>query len=185
MSQQTSENAIEFLQHQHEAARQLLEAVTTTTGEARRQIFESLVRLLAVHETAEEMVIWPFVRAAGDEGARITEARLAEEDRSKKVLSELEGLDLDSAEFDELFAELRTAVEAHADSEEREAFPLLAQTTSEPQLRRMASGLKLAERIAPTHPHKAAPESATGNLLVGPMVSMVDRVRDAIRDATR
>lgn len=42
-----------------------------------------------------------------------------------------------------------------------------------------------ADAIAPTHPHESAPESATGNLLVGPFVAIVDRARDFIRDATR
>jgi hypothetical protein len=42
----------------------------------------------------------------------------------------------------------------------------------------------LAEKFAPTHAHRMAPESAVGNLLVGPFVAMVDRVRDAIRDRT-
>lgn len=185
MSQPMSENAVEFLRQQHDAARQLLEAVATTTGEARRQVFESLVRLLAVHETAEEMVVYPVVRAAADEGNRIADARLAEEDRAKKLLSDLEQLDPGSKEFDELFIEVRSAVEEHADNEEQEVFPLLASTADEGQLRVIGSGLKLAERIAPTHPHRAAPESATGNLMVGPLVSMVDRVRDAMRDATR
>jgi hypothetical protein len=43
----------------------------------------------------------------------------------------------------------------------------------------------MAEGMAPTRPHKAAPESAVGNLLVGPFVAMVDRVRDAFADAQR
>jgi hypothetical protein len=40
----------------------------------------------------------------------------------------------------------------------------------------------LVEQLAPTHAHRHAPESALGNLLVGPFVSIVDRTRDAIRD---
>ena len=55
---------------------------------------------------------------------------------------------------------------------------------TENRLQQMARGLEVAEGIAPTHPHKTAPESAIGNMLVGPFVSMIDRVRDAIRDAT-
>jgi hypothetical protein len=49
----------------------------------------------------------------------------------------------------------------------------------------MTSELEVAEAMAPTHPHKMAPESAAGNLLVGPFVAMVDRVRDALRDARK
>ncbi len=185
MAQGTPEDAVAFLRHQHDEIRELFAAVEGETGQSRRDAFEPLVRLLAVHETAEEMVIYPAIRSSGGEGRRIADARTEEEDHAKKVLTDLEKLDPGSAEFEEMFGPFRAAVESHAENEEREAFPLLEQTTDEEQLRRMASALMVAEGIAPTHPHKAAPESAIGNLLVGPFVGMVDRVRDALRDATR
>lgn len=182
---QTQQDAVSLLKEQHRDVRELFASVADTSGDARREAFEPLVRLLAVHETAEEMVIYPAIRNQGEDGNRIASARLGEEDQAKKMLADLEKLGPNSTEFDELFTEFRTAVEAHADSEEREVFPLLERTTDDDQLRRMASALKVAETIAPTHPHKLAPESAVGNLLVGPFVAIVDRVRDAIRDATR
>ena len=37
-----------------------------------------------------------------------------------------------------------------------------------------------AETIAPTHAHRFAPESAAGNLLLGPGVALIDRVRDLL-----
>ena len=186
MPQASHQNAIEFLRTQHEAVRQMLAAVDEATGEARAELFAPLVRLLAVHETAEEMVVYPAIRTTGgDDGDRIARARMEEEDQSKKMLAELEGTDPSSPEFSQRFTSFRAAVEAHAEAEEREVFPLLGRTTDERQLAAMAAALDVAERIAPTHAHRAAPESALGNLLVGPMVSMVDRVRDAIRDATR
>ncbi|TDD20689.1 hemerythrin domain-containing protein, partial [Actinomadura sp. KC06] len=45
-----------------------------------------------------------------------------------------------------------------------------------------AAAVRAAEATAPTHPHPGT-ESATKNMLAGPMVAMVDRVRDLIRDA--
>jgi hemerythrin superfamily protein len=184
MSQTASQDAVSFLQSQHDDVRQLFATIGSTRGEQRRDAFEPLVRLLAVHETAEEMVVYPAIRSA-EGGQAIVEARLQEEDQAKKTLTELEKLDVDSEAFDRLFTEFRAAVEAHAQSEEHEVFPLLQTTTDEKQLERMGMALKAAEGIAPTHPHKLAPESATGNLLVGPFVSVVDRVRDVFRDVMR
>lgn len=177
-------NAITFLTEQHDTVRDLLEAVARSSGDRRREAFEPLVRLLAVHETAEEMVIYPALKSHSDEAREVSARHLAQEDESKKMLVDLERMDVDSAEFEELFAEVRAAVETHAASEEREVFPLLEEIRDEHQLRRMKAGLTLAQGMAPTHPHKLAPESAIGNLAVGPMVAMVDRVRDAIRAAT-
>ena len=64
-------------------------------------------------------------------------------------------------------------------------FPLLEKSTDETLRKRMGAALTVAEGIAPTHPHKTAPKSAVGNLVVGPFVSMVDRARDAIGDVIR
>lgn len=179
-----SQDAVRFVGSQHDEVRELFRAVAAEKGEARRRAFEPLVRLLAVHETAEEMVVYPTVRSAGEDGKRIADARTREEDQAKKTLSDLEKLDLDSAEFETRFASFRQAVETHADREETEVFPLLEKITDEQQLKRMTAALEVAEGIAPTHPHKLAPESAVGNAVVGPFVGMVDRVRDAIRRAT-
>ncbi len=73
----------------------------------------------------------------------------------------------------------------HAENEEREVFPELRETHSAEQLESMATGVRAAESLAPTHPHPHGPESAVGNIAVGPFVAVADRVRDAIRNARR
>lgn len=185
MDETAQQDAVSFLQSQHDDIRSLFQTVAETTGDQRKQAFEPLVRLLAVHETAEEMVVYPALRAeAGEEGRRVVEARTEEEDKAKKMLTDLERLDLGSEAFETLFTTVRSAVEQHAENEEREVFPLLERVSDDQQRARMESALKVAEGIAPTHPHKSAPESAVGNMLVGPFVSVIDRTRDALRDIT-
>ena len=63
MAQETQEDAVALLLEQHETVRNLLVAVERETGDARLEVFQPLVRLLAVHETAEEMVIYPAIRS--------------------------------------------------------------------------------------------------------------------------
>ncbi len=46
----------------------------------------------------------------------------------------------------------------------------------------MATAVKLASVLAPTHPHPGN-ESAARALLVGTPMAMMDRARDLIRDA--
>lgn len=185
MSDSAQQDAVALLQEQHDTIRQLFTQVANSTGEARRDAFEPLIRLLAVHETAEEMVVYPAIEKESDEAARIAEARKQEEDQAKKELTDLEKLDLDSAEFEQLLQQIQAAVEQHASAEEREVFPLVAATKDAEERRRMAESLVLAQSMAPTHPHKTAPESALGNLVMGPFVAMIDRARDAFRDARR
>jgi hemerythrin superfamily protein len=184
MAQTQNQDAVRFLQDQHDTIRELFSSVASTAGDERREVFEPLVRLLAVHETAEEMVVYPTIRST-PEGEAIAKARMEEEDEAKKQLADLEKLDPASAEFTQLFTTIRAAVESHAEAEEREVFPLLERITDDEQLQRLGGALRAAEGIAPTHPHKTAPESAIGNMVVGPFVAMIDRARDVIRDAMK
>ena len=174
--------ATTFIRRQHDQIRELFDAVEDAPAEERAEAFQPLVRLLAVHETAEEMVIYPAA-STGEAGREIVEQRKAEEDRAKKQLVELEKMDASTDDFLEALATFRTEVFEHAEAEELEVFPLLSEVADADQLKHMTRMLEVAEGMAPTHPHKTAPESALGNLLVGPFVAMVDRARDALKDA--
>src|SRR3954470_14079411 len=119
MADTIQQDAVRFLTEQHQQVRELFEAVASSNGDARREAFEPLVRLLAVHETAEEEVIYPTVRGIGEDASAIVDVRLEEEDSAKKMLADLEKMDLGSPEFERLFTQVRTAVETHAENEER------------------------------------------------------------------
>jgi hemerythrin superfamily protein len=175
-----SQTTVAVIAEQHVELRRLMDSVAAGTADQASQSFDQLVRLMAVHETAEEMVVYPAIRKMGEQGRRIADARSVEEDVAKRVLAKLEGMDCKSSEFQLAFLEFRADVEGHAASEEAEVFPLLAKVgDDEPTMRKVFT---LVEQLAPTHAHRLAPESALGNLLVGPFVSIVDRTRDAIRD---
>src|SRR4051812_39685447 len=177
--QQQTTDAVTFLMSQHAEIRRLF---SDMDGAGRSQdTFQALVRLLAVHETAEEEVVHPAARRLIPDGDAIVDARLEEEDRAKKALADLEKIELDDANFAAEYAKVRDMVLEHAEHEEQELFPKLQAIQDDEELRRMTTALEAAEAMAPTHPHKTAPESATGNMLVGPFVAMADRVRDAIR----
>lgn len=172
-------DVVELLEDHHEHIRGLFAIVTDRDTPDRQRRFEELRRFLAVHETAEEMVVHPRAREAGD-GDSVVDARLKEENEAKKVLSDLDGMKVDDPSFTMGFARLRTAVLAHAENEEREEFPGLRQHTDAKTLQKMAQAVRAAEALAPTHPHPGV-ESLTANLMVGPVAAVVDRARDAVR----
>jgi hypothetical protein len=177
-------DVVTLIKQQHEQVRGLMQSITSAPSDARRDDFEMLVRLLAVHETAEEMTVYPALRKMGDAAAKVADARAAEEDEAKKVLAHLESLDTTTPEFEQAFLAFSKDVERHASSEEAEVLSLLMQSDQNGRVE-MGRAFALAEKMAPTHAHRMAPESMAGNLLVGPFVAMVDKVRDAIRDRNR
>jgi hemerythrin superfamily protein len=175
----SAEDVVAFLKQQHEQVKSLFAQVESSRGEQRQEAFTHLRRLLAVHETAEEEVVHPKARSVVSGGEEIVDARLQEENEAKKMLSQLESLDVDSAEFDEMLQSFKSDVVAHAEAEEREEFSRLEAELDDDQLQRMRRAAELAESTAPTHPH-AGVESRSANLAAGPFAAMLDRARDVI-----
>lgn len=180
-AQTSTETATDFLRRQHDEVRSMFAQMSDQKGEGRTQLFDCLRAFLAVHETAEEEIVHPAARKAGANGEKVVEARLAEESEAKNVLSELEKIGPGSTEFDEKFAQFQKAVEAHANAEEQELFPILEAELDANTLQDMTKKLEIAEKMAPTHPHPHGPDGALGNLVIGPFVAMADKVRDALK----
>jgi hemerythrin superfamily protein len=182
---QSTDDVVRFLIDQHNLIKDMFEEVfSASSDDARRKAFTELRQLLAVHETAEEMVVHPRVRNAVEGGDVIVDARLVEEHDAKEVLSALEAMDIGSQEFLDELALFRASVIDHAEREEREEFNRLERELDEDDLGRMAKAVLAAQAIAPTRPHPGV-ESAKANFAVGPFASMLDRARDAISAALR
>ncbi len=182
MTATMQEDIVDVLISQHGQARDLFDEVASSTGDARREAFERLVRLLAVHETAEEQVVHPLTRTAVLGGDGIADERLAEEHEAKEMLANLEKLGTDHAEFPEMLEQFRESVLAHAHHEEAYEFRYLRREVDPAQLRSLVAVLKAAEAVAPTHPHPGV-ESATANLAIGPIASLFDRTKDLLKEA--
>ncbi|MEU6831155.1 hemerythrin domain-containing protein [Nocardia beijingensis] len=178
----TDQDVVDLLTAQHEEIRALL-ARLQAGHDGRQDLFTDLVRLLAVHESAEEEVVHPVAgRARFGADADIVQPRLEEENAAKRALADLYDLGVDHPDFDARFARFADAVREHAAHEEAEEFALLRAQFSSSQLRRMAGSLRAAEAVAPTRPHPHAGESALANLVAGPPLALFDRARDAVRD---
>lgn len=176
---ETNKDIVGFLKSQHQQVKGLFERVLSAKGKEREKLFVELRRTLAVHETAEEEIVHPVARRTLADGEAVVRARLHEENAAKKVLTVLETLDVDSAEFDQKLRALRVDVVAHAEKEEKEEFEKLGQELDAAQRQRMRKAAELAEAVAPTRPH-AGVESHAANLIAGPFASMIDRARDAL-----
>ena len=163
--------------------RALFLKLDTSKREAREEVWQQIVRGLAVHETAEEEIVHPQVRRLVDGGDDIVDKRLSQEDAAKKTLADLEQLDVDSPDFDRRVHPFLQEVLNHATDEESEELSELRTAADAKTLARMARLFDVAKAVAPTHAHKGAPESPTGNIVLGPVIAIADRVRDAIRDA--
>lgn len=175
-------DVIDFLIDQHREIRTMFDEVANASGGMKEEAFRRLVRLLAVHETAEEELVHPYARKTIENGDQVIDARLREENEAKQMLVRLDEMGVDHPDFHKYFQELREDVLAHADAEELHEFSKLREETSAAKLRAMSAGVKAAQAMAPTRPHPGV-ESMAKNLLLGPPAAIMDRVKDAIRAA--
>jgi hemerythrin superfamily protein len=166
----------------HQEIKELFARVDAASGEARQRAFDDLVRKLAVHETAEQEIVHPLLK--GSEG-EVVEQRLTEEKEGEQLLHELSKMQVDDAGFQSTYQQLKNDVLEHAGKEEAEEHPRIREKVPAERLQKLAKAFRAAEATAPTRPHPHGPTSAMGNAAVGPMVSIMDRARDAIRKAMK
>jgi iron-sulfur cluster repair protein YtfE (RIC family) len=177
----SGQDVVAYLKAQHETIKKLfVQTLDAADAQTQEKSFNELRALLAVHETAEEMMVHPRVRRKVDGGAEIVAERLAEEHDAKTALQDIEKLEFGTAEFSKALIHLQADVLKHAEKEETEEFTRLEDELDPKELQKLTTAVQAAERIAPTHPHPGV-ESAVANFAVGPFASLLDRARDALR----
>ena len=177
-----SADIIDLLIDDHRAVARLFDRFDLDLGtEDREGLFRQLTTALVQHEVAEEVTVYPVLRKLGDAGEAQADARIGEQSESEARLRSMERLDVMSDAFTDSLIELCTAVLQHAHAEENEVFPYLRGATSPSDRAQMAGEYERARQTAPTHPHPHAPNTPPGNLIVGSITAVTDRVRNALR----
>lgn len=176
----TDGSVIAILLEQHAEIRELFAAIEVAPPAQRQEPFDRLRELLAVHEAAEETVVRPLSRKSA--GAKVAEARNAEENEAAHVLAELERMDTAGDAFLAKLKEFAKAVSEHAEHEETEEFTAVQGTQTEKELEVLGEKLLAAEQTAPTHPHPAVAGSGVGQRTAGPFAALLNRARDAYKD---
>jgi hemerythrin superfamily protein len=165
------------VQVDHRVIRALFAALRDQAPQGRAGLWPDLLGSLAVHEVAEEIVLFPAIGIVTTEHEAAAEARIDEQRRAEALLATMEPMDPASEEFAAALSTLEDAVLAHAAAEEAEILPIVVR--HDDALDRTTLGVRYeqAKRRAPTRPHPRAPHRPPGNMAAGPVLSFVDRVR--------
>ncbi|WP_405652191.1 hemerythrin domain-containing protein [Streptomyces sp. RK9] len=148
--------------------------------ERRRKLADELTIELVRHSVAEEVHLYPAVRAHVPDGDKIADKEIADHGRVEQLLKDLEGLGATDPDFDHLVAKLKLDVSEHVRDEEARLFPLLAAAWTPEVLDELGDKVRTAKKTAPTRPHPSTPSTPPGNKLLGPGVGLVDRARDLL-----
>lgn len=178
-----SPDVVDLLKRQHRQIRRLFRQAALP-GPARKDAFDELRRMLAVHEAAEEAHVHPVTKKVVKGGKKLVSARLEEEKSAKKLLRQLEKTGTDTKGYLPLLMKLRAAVLAHAKLEEREEFPLLRKAVTDVRRRSLRLESKLTQALAPTHPHPMV-NTQLANKMAAPLAGPLDRSRDVLHRLIR
>jgi hemerythrin-like domain-containing protein len=178
-------DVIEILTHDHREVEQMfaeLEALRGASDEQsrsrRKDVAEQVTIELVRHAVAEEVALYPKVK----EKVSQAEAERAKQEHAEAeaTMKRLEKLSSDAPGFDAELQTLMTEIRAHVAEEENEMFPHMRSIFSQEELVKIGQQVEAVKKIAPTRPHPSAPDQPPGNLLVGPIAGLFDRLRDAV-----
>ena len=172
------DDVVRLLEEDHRLVARRLEQLADAGPSTRGELFWKLTNDLVRHEVAEELVVYPALRDVPG-GDQVADARIAEQSAAEEQLAAMEKMDAESPEFVAALGTLRSAVLDHARAEEDSAFVLLVGALAPAD--RVELGLRYvkAKDAAPTHPHPHAPDTPPGNVVLGPITALIDRIRDA------
>jgi hypothetical protein len=175
-------NLVDLLLFEHQRQRALLAELQGGSGERGAASFRRLARLLATHEAAEEIVLYPVVRANFDGGDRLARLATEQEVTIKMALSKLQSGDVardhpSSATRRTGLQQVEELLQAHHDLEERQILAALPDFEDAAALGGLASAYKIAIHLTPTRGHRRGPTGPMSNVLLGAPLGIVDRIR--------
>jgi hemerythrin superfamily protein len=177
-------DAIEMLTADHREVEQLFEqydAAKDDPGVA-MDAAESIVRELSIHAAVEEQILYPMLRSVDPSQSGLVDHSLDEHQEVKELLARVDGRPANDPDVRQIFTKIRSSVEEHVAEEEDKVFPALRSHVQPGDLMQLGERVAKAKATAPTHPHPKAPNTPPGNLMMGPITALADKVRDFLRD---
>lgn len=141
---------------------------------------KQIVHELSVHAALEEQFVYPFLRLRVGGGRTLADHAIEEHSEAKRLLADLEKLDAGSSDHAKALDQLIDSVRHHVEEEENELLPLLRDAVREDVRNVIGVIAAGAKAVVPTHPHPLVPGTATVQLVAGPWLGALDRIRDLV-----
>ena len=179
----TQHDIVAQLLRDHQEVKAMFSKIEKAPESQLGDVFWELTNELVRHEVAEEEIVYPEVRKVVPNGDRLADARIKEQSEAEELLDKMEKEGADAKDFRSHLQKLQKEVLAHAESEEQLVFAPLGEKLEPKRRADLGERYEKAKAAAPTHPHPMAPDTPPGNMALGPIAALVDRVRDAMHKA--
>ena len=181
-------DAIQLVKQDHRAVEQLFKQFERAEKAEKkadmRRAVEKVVKELSIHAAIEEQILYPALRRADESIEDEVLEALEEHHLVKLTLLELDKMSPEDERYRAKMTVLIESVRHHVEEEESDLLPRLSKAFPPRDRKEMGALLEEAKKAAPTHPHPGAPDTPPGNLIAGGLSALLDRGRDALREAT-
>jgi hemerythrin-like domain-containing protein len=178
-------DALTFLRQDHKSVLGMLEVLDGAPSgsgadvSGLRTMVTNLVIAESQHEAIEEQFFWPAVREALDDGDKLADEAVAQEQEGKKLLQRLEDGEPGDADYHDALQEFVKAAREHIRYEQDVVWPQFEAAMDRQELDKLGEKLEAAKKVAPTRPHPDTPPNPTVQKTMGAAAAVVDHVRDA------
>lgn len=163
----------------------LLQRLRTAGGPEQDELLTRTARLVFPHAYAEEVVLFPAMRAALPDADELTLQVEQEHQEINALFSALERTPHDDPARPGLLDRIAGLLREDARDEEDVLLPRLQAVLDPVELRRLGRRWELVRRTAPTRPHAGVSRRPPGNVLSGLPLAAVDRLRDRLDRTAR
>jgi hemerythrin superfamily protein len=146
---------------------------------------DHLTTELVRHSVAEEIYMYPPARKSLPGGDQVAAHEIAEHAEVERTLKDLEGVDATDSTVDDLVGKVIADIRHHVQDEEQQLLPRLQKACGTDELLELGRIVVRAKASAPTRPHPSAPDKPPANMILGPEVGMIDKLRDALSGRDR
>lgn len=153
---------------------------TADEAVGRKDLVDHAIAELVRHEVAVEQFMYPAARSKLADGEAVVDHEIAGHAHAEEVMKRLEGLGPADPEFEGLLAELIADVRRRMAEEELVLLPRLREAYDAEERQHLGYKVLAAKEFAPTRPHPHAPQTPPANLILGPGVGLVDKIRDSL-----
>jgi len=138
----------------------------------------TLARELAIHNTTEEIILYPAIEKNLEDGKATIEENREEHRQVKADLNKIDALQRNDPTFKELLEKAATEFDLHAQKEETDVLIRFKEATSEEERHKLGEEFVAQRSMVPTRAHPSAPDKPPMATAVGAAVMPVDKTKD-------
>jgi len=176
-------DVVTLVMNDHRTVETLYAQHKTATDDQKQLIGHELVKEICKHANAEEMTLYPFIKANVPNGDQIISHCNDEHTEVETELYKLDGMKPTESGYDSMWAKAMADLQHHVQDEEQNILPHLKKAVDQAALIKLGEQFLASKKAAPTRPHPSAPKEGIQAKIAKTMAKPIDAARDALRES--